>query len=180
MTLAIVLVIAAIVSLVLIVSAAASRSLQLSGKSHSAENIQPIDIEAFRNLVNTADDEFLRVSLAPRQFRTVRRARLLATAAYISQAGKNAGVLISIGQAALPSSDLRTQQAARELINDALRLRRNAAFALLRIYVLLAWPNSRPAAGGIADRYEHLNGSAMLLGRLQNPATPVRVAARSR
>jgi len=180
MTLAIVLVIAAILSLVLIVAAAASRSLQLSGSANLTAQIQPIDIEAFRNLINMADDEFLRVSLAPRQFREVRRARLRAVAAYVLQAGRNAALLVRIGQAALASNDLRTQQAAQELINNALLLRRNAAFALLRIYSALAWPNSGLAAAGIADRYEHLSGSAMLLGRLQNPAVPVRLAARSR
>jgi hypothetical protein len=181
MTLAIVLVIAAVLSLVLIVGAAVSRrSLQLSGRSNLAGEIEPVDVEAFRNLINPADDEFLRVSLPPRQFRMVRRARLQATAEYVLQAGRNAAVLVRIGQDALVSGDLRTRQAAQELINDALLLRRNAAFALLRIYTALAWPSSRHAPAGLADRYEHLSGAAMLLGRLQNPAVPVRVAARLR
>jgi len=180
MTLAIFLVIAAVLSLVVIVGVAASRGLQLSVRSDLAGQIQPIDVDAFRNLINTADDEFLRVSLAPSQCRAVRRARLQATAAYVLQAGRNAAVLVRIGQAALTANDPRTQHAAERLINDALLLRRNAAFVLLRIYTALAWPNSGLAAAGIADRYEHLSGSAMLLGRLQNPAVPVRVAARLR
>src|SRR5205807_2317605 len=108
MTLAIILVTAAILSLVLIV-AIASRTLQLSGGSNLIREIEPIDVEAFRNLINVADDAFLRESLAPKQFRAVRRARLRATAAYVSQAGRNAVVLVHIGQAALTSSDLRTQ-----------------------------------------------------------------------
>jgi hypothetical protein len=29
----------------------------------------------------------------------------------------------------------------------------------------------------VLERYEQLNSSAMLLGRLQNPAAPVRIAA---
>ena len=178
MTLAIILVVAALVSLALIVGAAVSRTLQLSVRSNLAGQIEPIDVEAFRNLINVADDEFLRESLAPKQFRTVRRARLRATSAYVLQAGRNAASLIRIGQAGLASSDLRTQQAAQELINDALLLRRNAALALLRIYVALVWPNSALPGAGIAERYEHLSGSAMLLGRLQNPAASVRLAAR--
>jgi hypothetical protein len=178
MTLAIILVIAAILSLAVIVAIASSRSLQLSGGSNLVRQIDPIDVEAFRNLINAADDAFLRESLAPKQFRAVRRARLRATAAYVSQAGRNAAVLVHIGQAALASSDLRTQQAAQELVNDALLLRRNATFALLRIYAAFAWPNSVLPADAIAERYEHLSGSAMLLGRLQNPAVSVRLAAR--
>jgi len=62
-------------------------------------------------------------------------------------------------------------------VNSALLLRRNAAFALLRIYIALAWPNSGLAAVPILHGYERLNGAAMLLGRLQNPAAPVRISA---
>jgi hypothetical protein len=43
----------------------------------------------------------------------------------------------------------------------------------------LAWPDSEFAAVRVVDRYERLSGSAMLLGRLQNPATAVRLSARS-
>jgi len=178
MTLAIILVVAAALSLVLILRVAFSRTPQLSGRSNLSAQIHPIDVEAFRNLINIADDDFLRANLAARQFRAVRRARLRATAAYVLQAGRNAALLVRIGQAALAGSDPHTQQAARELINNALLLRRNAAFALLKIYAALAWPSTGLAVAGIADRYEHLSGSAMLLGRLQNPAAPVRLAAR--
>jgi hypothetical protein len=181
MILAIVIVIAATLSLIAILTVAVShRGLQASGAPGVAGRIQPIDIEAFRNLTNSADDEFLRASLPPVQFRIVRRARLRATAAYVSQAGRNAALLMPIGQQALASADTATQQAARELINDALLLRRNATFAQVRIYTAMAWPTSKLGTAGIADRYEHLSGSAMLLGRLQNPAVPVRLAARSR
>ncbi|MFZ0298386.1 MAG: hypothetical protein WAM13_08555, partial [Candidatus Sulfotelmatobacter sp.] len=58
-----------------------------------------------------------------------------------------------------------------------LLLRRNTAVALLRIYLALAWPNSGFATGRVVDRYEQLSGAAMLLGRLQNPAVPVRLSA---
>lgn len=96
------------------------------------------------------------------------------------QLGRNAALLVRIGQGALASSDLRTRQAAQQLINDALLVRRNAAYALLRIYTAMAWPNVGMAAAPIADRYEHLSGSAMLLGRLQNPAAAVRIASHVR
>jgi hypothetical protein len=177
MTVAIILVVVATLSLVLIAVLAVSRNLQLS-RGNLVEQIRPIDVEAFRNLISPSEDEFLRVTLAPRQFRAVRRARLQATAAYVLQVARNAALLVRIGQSALAAGDWRTQQAARELISEGLLLRRNATFALLRMYAAMAWPNSGLAAAGIADRYEQLSGSAMLLGRLQNPAVPVRIAGR--
>jgi len=178
MTLAIILVIAATLALIFILGVALSRSRQISAGASLAPQIHPIDVEAFRTLVDPAEDDYLRRRLPAAEFRLVRRERLRAMAAYVQTAGRNAAVLVRMGQAALTSGDAATAEAARRLVDNALLLRRNAAFALIRIYLALAWPNSGFAAAPILHGYEQLNGSAMLLGRLQNPAAPVRISAR--
>jgi len=99
-------------------------------------------------------------------------------AAYVHVAASNAVVLVRVGEAAVASGDARVAGAARQLVNDALVLRRNTTVALARIYLALAWPNSGFAAVRVVERYEQLSGAAMLLGRLQNPAVPVRLSAR--
>jgi hypothetical protein len=176
MTLALVLVIAAALALVLILGVTVSTRLQLSPGSALARSIEPIDIEAFRNLISPAENEYLRRRLPAGEFRKVQRERLRAAAAYIRVAGRNAAVLVAIGQSALSASDAATVEAARELVDKALLLRRNATVALLRIYVALAWPQSALVAAPIVRGYEQLSGRAMLLGRLQNPAVPVRIS----
>jgi hypothetical protein len=98
-------------------------------------------------------------------------------AAYAQVAGRNAAVLVRIGEAALASGDVRIAEAAHQLVNDAVLLRRNTTVALARIYLALAWPNSRFAAVRVVDRYEQVSGTAMLLGRLQNPAVAVRLSS---
>lgn len=177
MTIAIFLVIAAALALFFILGVTLSRSLQISAGATGASQIQPIDVEAFRNLVDPAEDDYLRRRLPASEFRVVQRQRLRAMAAYVQTAGKNAAVLVRIGQAALSAGDAPTAEAARLLIDNALLLRRNAGFALLRIYISLAWPNSGLAATHVLQSYEQLNGSAMLLGRLRDPTTPVRISA---
>jgi hypothetical protein len=177
MTLAIILVVAATLGLVFILSITLSRSLQISRGAGLAAQIQPIDVEAFRNLVDPLEDDYLRRRLPAAEFRLVRRERLRAMAAYVRTAGRNAAVLVRMGQSALTASDAQTAEAARQLVDSALLLRRNAPFVLFRIYVALAWPNSGLAIVSILRGYEQLNGTAMLLGRLQNPAAPVRISA---
>ena len=177
MTLAIILVIVAVLALIFILRFTVSRSLQVSEGASLAGKIQPIDVAAFRNLINPAEDDYLRRRLPASEFRVVRRQRLHAMAAYVQTAGRNAAVLVRMGQSALAAANPQTSEAARQLVDNALLLRRNAAFALVRIYVALAWPNSGLAATPILHGYERLNGSAMLLGRLQNPAVPVRISA---
>ncbi len=178
MTVAIILVIVATLALVVILRVAVSGSLQISRDAGLAGQLQPIDIVAFRNLIDPSEDHYLRGSLPAADFRAVQRKRLRAMAAYVQAAGRNAEILVRIAQSALASSDPHTAEAARRLVNDALWLRRNAAFALLRIHIALAWPNSSLAAASVLNRYQLLNGSAMLLGRLQNPAAPMRISAR--
>ena len=176
MTLAIILIVAAALGLIFIIRITVSERLQIA-PTGLANQIQPIDIEAFRNLVDPAEAEYLRRRLPPAQFRTVQRERLRAAAAYIQIAGRNAAVLVRLGQSALTSPDPDTAVAAQQLVESALLLRRNCALALVRIYIALAWPNGGASAGLVLRGYEQLNGSAMLLGRLQNPAAPVRISA---
>ncbi|HLW84666.1 MAG TPA: hypothetical protein VKR60_05580 [Candidatus Sulfotelmatobacter sp.] len=191
MTLTILIMVVAVLVLALSVGVAATRALQASGapkpgsileeKSRAKAgatpdaHLQPLDVEAFRNLVDPAEDEYLRRHLSPAQFRVTQRARLRARAAYVRVAARNAAVLIRIGQTALDSNDARVREAALQLVNDALLLRRNATFALLRIYAEMAWPGRSTATARVIERYERLSGSAMLLGRLRNPVVPVRL-----
>lgn len=179
MTLAIILVVFSALALILILRVTVLGSLRVSSSSRLARHIEPLDVQAFRNLVDPAENEYLHRRLPAREFRRVQRKRLRAAAAYIRVAGQNAVVLVSVGQAALATEDAKTVEAARQLIDNALLLRRNAAFALFRIYAGLAWPNSGLSAAPVLNGYERLSGSAMLLGRLQNPAVPVRISATS-
>ncbi|MFZ0771345.1 MAG: hypothetical protein WCA49_23305 [Candidatus Sulfotelmatobacter sp.] len=179
MNLALIIVISATLALGTILYLAAGQSRRAKRSANLAATICPIDIVAFRNLIDPAEDEYLRRCLPPAQFRRVRRVRLRAMAAYVQVAGRNANVLVRAGELAVASGDPRVAEAAHALVNDALLLRRNTTVALARIYLALAWPNSEFAAVRVVDRYERLSGSAMLLGRLQNPAAAVRLSARS-
>jgi hypothetical protein len=175
MTLAIFIVLAAALALVVIVRLSITRLQAYRGDASLA--ICPIDLEAFRNLINPAEDEYLRRRLPPPQFRMVRRERLRAMAVYVQVAAGNAAVLVRVGEMALASGEPAVAAAAQQLVNHALLLRRNSTAALARIYLALAWPYSEFAAVRVVDHYERLSGSAMLLGRLQNPAVAVRLSA---
>lgn len=179
MNLAVWIVIAAVVALVVLLSVAVNRNLQIATKGAPAYGeLRPIDVEAFRNLIDPAEDGYLRLRLPPAQFRRVRRERLLAMAAYVQVAAQNATVLLRAGRAALASGDPRLAEAAHQLVNDASLLRMNAFVALVRIYLEWAWPMSGSGAAPVIARYQRISGTAMLLGRLQNPSIPVRVSAR--
>ena len=175
------LIVAAVATLASVAGLAVSRALRPASKAELESQIELIDVAAFRNLIDPAEDEYLRRHLSAAQFRVTQRARLRARAAYVRVASRNAAVLIRMGQTALATSDARApnevREAALRLVNDALLLRRNTGFALVRIYADMAWPNRSATTAGLIDRYERLSDSAMLLGRLRNPGVAVRVTA---
>jgi hypothetical protein len=172
MNVALVLIIAAVISLIVTVLVARSRL-----RFFDATQIQAVDVEAFRNLADPRESQYLQSRLPASDFRRVQRIRLRALAAYVRAVGGNAVVLIGIGQLAFRSDNPEMMEAARKLVDDALLLRRNASIALLRIYIRLLWPDTGFAASPILEGYQRLSGSAMLLSRLQNPAATLRISA---
>ena len=179
----VILIVIAVATLASAAGLVVSRALRPASKADLQAQLEPIDIAAFRNLIDPAEDEYLRRRLSAAQFRVTQRSRLRARAAYVRVAERNAAVLIRMGQTALATAgagatnDAGVREAALRLVNDALLLRRNAGFALLRIYADMVWPSHSNAMAGIVDRYERLGDTAMLLGRLRNPGVAVRVTA---
>lgn len=177
MTLIISLVITGALALLLILRIALMRITEGRAGGDLSAEIQPVDLEAFRNLIDPVEADYLRQRLTGSEFRRVQRQRVLAVAAYLKVAARNAGILARLGQNALVSTDPSTVDAARQLVENALLLRRNSAMILIRVYAEFVWPRSGSAATPIVPAYERLSGAAMLLGRLQNPALPIRISA---
>ncbi len=176
MTPIIILVVTALVALAAILGLAFRRPPE--ALSHDGGTLfAPLDVEAFRNLADPAEDAYLRQRLPAAEFRQVRRMRLHAMAAYVRTANRNAALLIEVGKRAVAAADPKTAAAARELVNEATRLRLNAGLTLVKIYAGLAWPFSPLAAFPIPDRYQRLSHAAMLLGRIEDPSTPVRISS---
>src|SRR5215831_12684608 len=89
----------------------------------SPRDLYVIDVEAFRNLIDEDEETFLRKHLPPREFRRVHRERMLAAVQYVRAAYHNAGILVTIAEAARQSADPQTAEAAGRLFDNAARLR---------------------------------------------------------
>src|ERR1700680_4628522 len=105
-----------------------------------AEHIRSVDIEAFRNLVDPEEEEFLRGSLPPAEFRRIQRERLRAAVEYLSCAAQNAAILLRLADAGRHSSDPATAEAAEKLVDNAIRLRLYASLAIPRLYLGMILP----------------------------------------
>jgi len=138
---------------------------------------QPVDLAAFRNLIDPAEEDYLRQRLPAGQFRSLQRERACAALEYVKRTAYNGALLLRVGEAASRDQNPEVAAAGRTLMNDALRLRMNAMLAMLVLYARLAVPGARISIGRLTDVYESLTQGLVRLTRLQNPAQTARVSA---
>jgi hypothetical protein len=140
------------------------------------EHIRAVDIEAFRNLVDPNEKEFLRTNLPPAEFRRIQRERLRAAVEYVSCAAQNAAILVRLADAGRRSPDPATAEAAEKLVDNAVRLRLYAFQAMGKLYLGMILPGARISSVRIEESYEQMTRLVVLLGCLQYPTRGVSAA----
>ena len=171
MTISIILVIFGVFTLLWLIRRAKGQYLTTKLEDHPARQIRLVDVEAFRNLVDPAEEEYLRIQLPPAVFRRIQRRRLRAAIDYVSCAARNAALLLNIAEAARRSSDPATVATAERLIDNAIRLRLYALRVIPRLYIAMLLPMRGLTAVPFADRYEQVARQVILLG-IRFPASP--------
>lgn len=135
-----------------------------------------IDLSAFRNLISQDEEDYLRRQLPPAEFRRLHKERMRAAAAYVHCALRNAAILLRLGEAAQRSADPQLAAAGRKLVDNAIRLRLYAFFALSKLYLNIAFPKLQLSPLAVADRYERLTETMAGFTRLQQPGLVTRIS----
>lgn len=99
MIITLILALAALVALLSSVRLTKGRALTPEVLENPAKHIRAVDVEAFRNLVDPDEEEFLRTNLPPAEFRRIQRERLRAAVEYVSCAAQNAAILLRVADA---------------------------------------------------------------------------------
>ena len=172
MTVSIILVVVAFLALVFLIRLTKGRALAPHILENPGSHLRAVDVEAFRNLMDPSEEEFLRSRLEPHEFRKLERERLRAAIEYLSAAAENAAILLRLGEAARRGPDAATAAAADKLIDDAIRLRLYAFQALPRLYLAMILPGMPISPARVADSYERMTRQVILLG-LQHPPSGV-------
>jgi|SRR5208337_2299268 len=160
----IVLVLAASVTLVVLLCLARKRVLAVRWLQEPGAHLRSVDLEAFRNLIDPSEEQFLRAHLPPAEFRSIQRERLRAAVEYVSAVGQNATVLLRLGQAARLSPDPSIAATGESLVDTALRLRLTAFRSLAVLYLGIILPGRHVSLAGLAERYELITGQVVMLG----------------
>ena len=162
------LVVLSALALLYLIRLAKGQAIALRVGDNPAKSIRFVDVEAFRNLIDPNEEDYLRGKLHPAAFRKIQRERLRTAAEYILCAAHNAAVLLSLAEAARLSPDPNVAAMAEKLIDNAIRLRLYAFQAIPRLYIAMLLPLQRPSPLRVAERYEQMTRQVVLLG-LQYP-----------
>lgn len=177
MIIPVLLIICALAALLFLLRAVRNHGRLVHQVDDLAGQLRPVDLEAFRNLMDPEEEEFLRISLPPAEFRRIQRARLRAALEYVACAAHNATVLLSVGTEAVQNPDPRVSAAGQQLMDNAFRLRWFAMLALGKLYVGVLLPGARISPASVADMYQQLSTSLTHLGRVQFPSRGARISA---
>jgi hypothetical protein len=171
------LVSAALLVLAFLLWAARGQSQAIADLQDLPQQTKPVDVAAFRNLIDPGEEEFLRANLSGREFRLIQKQRTLAAIAYVRCAAHNASVLLRLGEVARRHPDPRVAAAAQQLVNRAVRLRIFAVLALMKLYPATVVPGARISPKAVLDAYQQLTSVVAQLTRLQHPARTIRITA---
>ena len=144
-------------------SAAVNRLEELAGRT------QPVDLEAFRNLTDPREEEYLRAELAPEDFRVLQRERFRGALEYVQRVSGNATVLLRVGEAARRSQDPEVARAGGELAENALSLRMHALLAVGLLRARILFPDARWSPVRLVADYQRVRDGVARLSRLQRP-----------
>lgn len=171
------LVVAALAAVVFLLRVARGQSAALENLEELPQRTQPVDLDAFRNLIDQAEEEYLRTQLPPREFRRLQRDRMRAALEYVERAAQNAAILVRLGEAARRSPEAEVAQAAQELVDNALRLRLYALLAEAKLRMRILLPGARLSSAPLLDRYQNLTDAVARLSRAQKPSFAGRISA---
>ncbi len=163
------------VVLILVVALAMTRLTRPSSDVRSLADVaalsQPVDLDSFRNLIDSAEEAYLRSNLPTSEFRKIQRGRMVVAIRYVRSTAHNAALLLKLSQYAQRASDPEVVKAARDLANSAMQLRVYSLVAMLVFCLRYAIPSLPLRASSIVVSYgrmcDHMSG----LTRMQTPTS---------
>jgi hypothetical protein len=115
--------------------------------------LTPVDLDAFENLTDPAEEAYLRLNLPPVEFRRVQRGRIRAAKMYVAALSQNASALVAVGQSARHHSNPEIVASGQQLLQRAVRLKMWCLASEVRLNAAMAFPTLLYPSNSISSRY---------------------------
>jgi hypothetical protein len=141
---------------------------RLPGTNDSKSVIETLDVLAFNNLIDPAEEKFLREELLPSTFRSIQRLRLRAALEYVGCASRNAAVLIRMGKTFAPEAGAQRSREVQDLVTAGVHLRLLSILVVCLLWIKIAFPGLRLSLKEISTLHGRLVSQQASLSRLKN------------
>jgi hypothetical protein len=138
--------------------------------------VRPLDVAAFRALMDRDDELFLREKLSRNAFLNLKRARIRVSWQYVGRISSNAAAVMRLGATGRVSDDPEVALAAAQIADLATEIRMQCLMAFAKLTVEFAFPTLQLTPALLVPKYQSLRESVSRLGALQ-PQNAVALAS---
>ncbi|HMC31382.1 MAG TPA: hypothetical protein VKL99_11155 [Candidatus Angelobacter sp.] len=129
--------------------------------------IRPVDLKAFRTLMDRDDELFLRGKLPRGKFFRIKRQRIRVTLRYVSRIGANASAVMRMSEASRLSPMPEVATAAAQVMELATQIRLQCILAITKLALEYAIPSLQFTPAMLVPKYQTLRDNWSRLGDLQ-------------
>ncbi|HWX56308.1 MAG TPA: hypothetical protein VN176_17095 [Verrucomicrobiae bacterium] len=139
--------------------------------------VRPLDVAAFRTLIDRDDELFLREKLSRSAFFRLKRERIRVVFKYVGRISGNASAIMRLGATGRISDDPEAALAAVQIADLATQIRLQCLMAFAKLSVEFAFPSLQLTPAMLAPKYQSLRESVQRLGVLQPQSVAALVSA---
>lgn len=132
------------------------QSMQVSSLEDVEKQWQRVDMEAFLNLADPAEENYLRRNLSGSEFRSIQRLRVRAMWEYLGRLAHNSKLMMRAGQMVQHQSSGVRLQEATQLVAAASRMRILVLGADVYLAVRFLLPQTQDPIRSLVGKYDSL------------------------
>jgi hypothetical protein len=134
----------------------------------SRATIQPVDVDAFRSLMDRADEMFLRKNTSLAAFCHIKRQRIRVRGRYIRRIADHAAAFMRLSASARMIPDSEIGELVSQIVGSAARLRFQCLAASIKLAVEFAFPLLQITPTGLAQKYQTLRENVLRFNALRS------------
>ena len=144
-----------------------------SRRRHAAgQPVRPLDLQAFRTLMDRDDELFLRTKLPHREFTRLKRLRVSLTWKYVGRIAGNAAAVLHMAEGARQNADSEAAQVAAQVVDIATQIRMQCIVSWAKLAVEFMFPSMQLNPAMLEPKYQALRENLRHLGSLE-PQIPL-------
>ncbi|PYP91597.1 MAG: hypothetical protein DMG65_07110 [Candidatus Angelobacter sp. Gp1-AA117] len=152
----------ALCAIALLYFVARSRGIHAAGQAE-----RPVDLDAFRTLMDRDDEEFLRKKLSRSEFVHLKRRRVAVTVKYVGRIAKNSAIVLQKAENLRQDANAEVAQAAAQVIDMATQIRMQCMVAFAKLTAEYLFPSLQLTPATLEPTYQALREKVLRLGSLQ-------------